>query len=111
MEFTSSVAKWPGRIVTGEYITYPELVEFEAALDMAKGLGENSRAHAFYQSLLPAACKIVRKWEIQGLPENVTPDNFPGSLELVAWVVESISDLYKITNGQDPKSPEQSTTM
>ena len=110
MNFVSTVAKWPGQIVTGEYITYPELVEFEASLDAAKGLGEDSRAHAFYQSLLPAACKIVKKWEIVGLPENVTPENFPGSLELVAWVVESISDLYKITNGQDPKSPEQSTT-
>jgi len=57
---------------------------------------------------LKPAIEIIKKWEIVGIPEKVSVENFPASLSLVAFVVDSITDLYRRTNYTDPKSPEQS---
>jgi|SRR3990167_2023427 len=102
LEYTSDVPRWPGKIFTAAYLTFPRLVEWEKALDDAKQLKETDGLFAFYAKLLPAAIPLVEKWELSKLPEMVTYEIFPASPRLVAWLVECIADLYTKTNESDP---------
>lgn len=115
IEYVSKVERWPGKIFTNSYMTFPELQKWEEAIEGTKSLtksveGDESTANtiSFYGALLKPAMEIIKKWEIVGVPENVTVESFPASLSLVAFVVDSITDLYRRTNYTDPKSPEQS---
>lgn len=102
MEFVSKVARWPGKIHTAEYLRYPQLMLWEQALDSARKLGEQTAITSFYNALLPPVFDIVTKWELEGLPDPVTIDNLPGSPPLVAWLVDSVQELYRKTNEIDP---------
>ena len=105
LEFISNVPGWPGKIFTGTYLTFPQLVAWEKALSRATKLKESTESlYEFYAELLPSAITLIKKWEIERLPENVTYENFPASPRLVAWLVETITDLYEKTNASDPNS-------
>ena len=113
IEYVSKVDRWPGKIYANSYMTFPELQKWEEAIEGTKSLvkeGEENTANtiSFYGALLKPAIEIIKKWEIVGIPEKVSVENFPASLSLVAFVVDSITDLYRRTNYTDPKSPEQS---
>lgn len=46
-----------------------------------------------------AICKCVEKWELEGLPEALTPETFPmtprgKSIELIRFLVEKIMEIY-----------------
>lgn len=115
IEYKSTVDRWPGSIWTGPYLTFPQLQKWEDALEATNAIVKKDEADKattastlnFYGSLLPAAVDIVKKWQIEGLVENVTAENFPASLTLVAFVVDTVTDLYRRTNYLDPKSQEQ----
>lgn len=103
LTFDSPVARWPGTVSTSDYLTYPQLIEWEKALDEAKRLGEDKSVAEFYAAFQPIIWKIVKKWDIAGLDDPPALDDFPGSPPLMSWLVEVISDLYKKTNDIDPK--------
>ena len=103
MEFTSTVSRWPGKIHTADYMTFPQLVEWEKALDGAQKLDkDNSSLSEFYGKLLPTSLSFVKQWDIKGLPEKVDSNNFPASPALIAWLVDSITELYRLTNTDNP---------
>lgn len=110
IEYESTVERWPGSVWMPEYMNFPSLVQWEDALSSTRALGEDATLTQFYNSLLPTAISFVKKWEIVGLPPEgdaeVTYDNFPASPKLCAWLVETISQVYKRTNEPDPKLPE-----
>lgn len=48
---------------------------------------------------IPALCKSVEKWELTGLPEKVTPENFPmtprgAAVKLVRLLVGELMTIY-----------------
>ena len=56
----------------------------------------NSRYNHLF---IPAICKCVEKWEIEGFPEEVTPDNFPmsprnESNQLVSFLFAELEKIY-----------------
>lgn len=110
-KYESTLKRWPGHILLGDYMPFPDLLKWEKALEQAKALDSTSSVNEFYNRLLPVACGMVHEWHIQGLPEKVSLENFPASAKLVAFVVESITDLYTKTNEPlDPKPEGQSST-
>lgn len=112
-DYTSPMAQWPGTIHTADYMTYPELIEWDAALTAAKPYteGEEASVVKFYECLLPLAIRLVARWAIAGLPEAMSLATFPGSPMLAAWLIDCISDLFRITNGfTDPNSLVPSST-
>lgn len=110
MEFTSTVERWPGKITTPDYMSFPKMLSWRRALDQTKDLGDKNSLYEFYNALLPAALDIVEGWEITGLPGKITYDQFPASEDLLAWIIDCIRDLYRRTNSTDPKLQEQSLT-
>lgn len=111
--YTSPVPQWPGTIQTADYLTYPELIDWDEALTAAKAHTdpEGGSVVKFYHCLLPLAIRLVGKWEIAGLPAELGLATFPGSPALAAWLVDCISDLFRTTNGlADPNSPAPSSS-
>lgn len=64
-----------------------------------------------YTEILPLICKLVTKWELEGLPETITADVFPGSPELLNWLTECVTSLFSDANTADPNSPGPSTPV
>lgn len=110
--------KWAGTVTLSDPLSMPQVMAFEDAIqngiDQAiehgnvvtvKDKDGNEREAANVMSarymlgILPGVCACVEKWDLQGLPENMTPDKFPGSpkiasAELLAWLIREITILY-----------------
>ncbi len=59
----------------------------------------NTLSPHFQHEILAGIIPCVEEWHIDGLPENVTPDTFPGtpkiaSARLISWLINEISELY-----------------
>ena len=105
----STDPRWPGHVMIPDYLNYKALVAWETALDRAKTVSEletTKGSSSFFLELLPVACSIILEWHIEGLPEKVTPDNFPASTKLLAFTTGIVSDLYTSTN-EDPSLPKE----
>ena len=105
-EIPCPLAKWPGKIQVISYIPFPILIQFEkAAREMKKGEGVSLQA--MYDHMIPVLCSIVQKWEIVGLPENVSQETFPGNADLLNWVIEEITKMMGESSTPDPNLPAQ----
>jgi len=106
---TSPVAKWPGIVTLYEPLNFPQYLAWKQGLDRAaeanghdllvaeSGITENAVL------ILPGVCGCVQTWNLQGLPEIVTPETFPStpvvaSVQLVIWLV---SEIRKIVMGEE----------
>jgi len=111
--------KWVGTVTLSDPLSMPQVLAFEDAIQDAqeqaiergntvtvkdKDGNEKKTANAlsarYMMGILPGVCACVEKWELQGLPEKVTPDTFPGSpkiasAELLAWLIREITKLYE----------------
>ena len=105
-EYTSNIDRWPGKIYLPLYMNFKTLIAWEKAV-RTSGLTEKTvDLEVMQEALLPLICKLVKKWEIEGLPENLEVDDFPGSPSLLSWVIECSMDLFTKTNGNpDPNLP------
>ena len=105
--FESSVLRWPGKILTGDFLRWPELEKWETALKEAQKLnadGESGSVVQFYSILLPVALSVIKEWKIEGLPEKIeSVESLPASTEFVAFIVDCISKLFQETNTIDPQ--------
>ena len=110
MEFTSKVPRWKGKIYTADWMNWSLMVEWESAVEDARQLGENASLAQFYSKLLPVALKFVERAEIKGLPEKLEYKDIPASPKFVAFLIESVTELYRLTNEdeEEKKSPEPS---
>jgi hypothetical protein len=95
----SPVKRWPGRITLPDYLTAPQDAAFEDARTEAANFGDDQFAH-FSNAWLPGILACVEKWELQGFPENPTPETFPKTprgpfAELLAWIIGEIAKLYE----------------
>lgn len=96
----SPVKRWPGKVYLPPYMPFEQLLAWEEAMQGLQGNANNLRAVAAIA--LPLVCDLVVRWEIEGLPEKVTPQTFPGTAELVMWLVQAGTLLMRETNDLDP---------
>ena len=110
MEFTSKVPRWKGKIHTADWMTWPNMIAWEEAIEDARKLGEDPNVSLFYDKLLPATLRFIERVEIPGLPEKLQYEDVPASPRFVAFLVDSISELYQATNKdtEEKKLPEPS---
>lgn len=112
----STVKKFPGSVTFCEPLNLAQVFAIEDAKDAIvdqpdskflvkiqelagkeyQQITWSSRGDALF---LPAICLCVEKWELEGLPENVTPDNFPmtprvDSSALVNWLWSELDKIY-----------------
>ena len=112
MEFNKDgkVPRWKGKIYTGEFMRWSDMVSWEEAVEEARKLGENASLGKFYDKLLPVAVKFIERAEIKDLPEKLEYKDIPASPKFVAFLIESVTKLYEITNedAEEKKAPEPS---
>ena len=115
---TSPVRRWPGTVILSDPLSIPQTIAFEDALNKsqadAKERGDivriknskgkesevaNAASGRYRLIILDGILPCVEGWQLDGLPETLTKDTFPGtpripSVELIAWLVEEISKLF-----------------
>lgn len=96
----SPVKKWPGTVTLSDPLTLPQSWGFADAITAARELGEAAQLSRYNFALLTGVCGCVEKWELQGLPAAITPDNFPATprnaaAQLCAWLVGEVVQLYQ----------------
>jgi len=96
---TSPSKRWSGSVTISDPLLIPQTIAFEEALNSAKESGAESTAAKYSYLLLPGVCACVEKWNLAGLPEDMTPETFPGSpkiesIKLLAWLINEVAALY-----------------
>ena len=104
MRIDSTVLRWRGYVVLPSYMTFPQLVEWESISKRLSEMGMTPDLSLLQTTVLPMICGVVKEWHIEELPENMTPELFPGSAELLQWLLTSILKLFESTNMIDPNS-------
>jgi hypothetical protein len=98
----SPVKYFAGSVVLKDPLPYFVVVRFEQTAREAGGKAEDMGAQ-----FLPVILDCVEKWELQNIPENPTPETFPGTprpptLRLIAWLLNEITAIYKGNEDNDP---------
>jgi len=101
----SPVKKWPGHILLFDPIPLVDVARFEKVMQGNTGFG---RAEVDNE-ILPAILPCVAEWHLDGFPENVTADTFPGtprkaSAFLIAELINAIVNIYKGDEETDPNA-------
>ena len=91
---------WPGSVVLSSPMTLEQEASWEYAVAASRH-ADNRRAgfSASLLALLPGFYACVEKWDLQGFPERITPQNFPTRpraerARLVEWLVANIGEIY-----------------
>jgi len=94
---TSPVPKFAGTVTLSDPLTYPQVIAYERAVAAVR---ESATTLAeMHQAMLPGLFACVEAWNLAGLPDPVTPENFPAtprvaSTKLVSWLVSEVAGLY-----------------
>lgn len=97
--FVSTIERWPGTLVTRDFLSWSEFEKWELALKQAQEVGDETSVASFFSILFPVALSVIREWHIKGLPEKIeSTDDLPASSELAAFIVDCISKLFRDTN-------------
>ena len=97
---TSPIDRWQGTVTLSDPLTYPQVMAFQDALAVVRGLDEDTSVAEANYALLPGVFKCVEKWELDGIGENPTVDSFPATpalsaAQLVAWLIQEVSNLFQ----------------
>lgn len=112
----SPVKRFPGAVELPAYLTAQDMLawsaviaEYDRMVLEANGSSVTiERALSLEAIWNDGVCKIVRRWEIQGLPEHMTAEQFPVAPQKAAralrdWIIGEINTLYftedEIPNG------------
>jgi hypothetical protein len=98
MKITSPVDGFPGTVERPDYLTLPQVLQFEEGL---RGLsGDDAKTKTQFDAATVAfILPFFSLWDIAGVPTNPTPETFPGSprkasAELIAWLLGELVNLY-----------------
>ncbi len=72
----SPVKRFPGKIVLSDPLTMPQYMEWVDAANAAEAEEHPAKKQGLY---LPGVLACVEKWELAGIPEHPTVENFPAS--------------------------------
>lgn len=103
--FTSAspVPKWPGGVELPVYLTMPQVMIWEECVREFRAANANrpdqDGGANIDNIVVRGIVAIVSKWELDGLPEVLTVESFPGSpraesAKLIAWLIGEISRIY-----------------
>lgn len=92
----SPVKQFPGEVEIPDYLTYPQYIAYQDALQAARER-EGAQQNA---ALLPGLLTCVTAWRVQGVPENPTAENFPATppravSRLLAWLLVQIEAMIR----------------
>lgn len=115
---TSPVPRFPGEVYLAEPPTLPAVSQFEQAILAGRQLMQDHTPEGavlpvglsqsrYYQEVLPGVLACVERFQIQGIPENPTVENFPykprkAAEQLVGWLVREVE---KFINEDDQIPP------
>lgn len=118
---TSNIPRFAGKVYLHQVVTLPMVRKYEeimleggrelrAALDAAKvqPSGRMLTNSAYHSIILPGVLVMVEKFEIPGMPEQPTIEDFPyrppkQAALFIAWLVQEI-DKYLEEDGEDPNA-------
>jgi len=101
---TSPVKKWPGSVTLFDPLTYPQLIQWQTAIERANEIkaditfADAALMPSVTMALLPGICACVEKWELEGLPASISPESLPATPRqsagrLIIWLVGEIGKL------------------
>lgn len=93
------VKKWPGSVVLADPLTFPQLFAFEDARAEVVEKQDQLSRDQLDGLWIPGILACVEKFELQGLPEQITPATFPASpriasAKLISWLLREITAIY-----------------
>ena len=96
-QIESPVERFPGSVTLYDPLTFPQVIAYQDAINSVIDMGETTWSKLRYE-ILSGIIPCVETWELEGVPEKPTPDNFPAtplqaSGELVEWLQEEITSL------------------
>ena len=106
VRFDSPSKRWPGYIMVRSYLTFPALVKWEKAVSK---VGDNQDLASTVENVLPFLLNFVNEWHLEGLPERITMDDFPGDPTLLNWLVTTVNDIFTSTTEIDEDLPKESS--
>jgi hypothetical protein len=100
----SPVERWPGAIVVSDPLTLPQVAALERSIANIGALVDPTQAE-IELALLPGILSCVQSHTLQGLPNTLTADNFPGTprpdaIALLDAISKTVLAIYK--NEQTP---------
>ncbi len=92
----SPVKRWPGTVTLPEYLTWPQMEQWQAAAQEAEDATVMTQQQLAW---VRGICAVVSTWELTGLPSAMTPDTFPATparsaVALMGWLIREISALF-----------------
>jgi hypothetical protein len=101
---TSPVERWPGKAYLKRPIPLADVYAVEEALErmleIDSGLKPAARRREINRIVLPAVLRCYERFELQGLDEIITIDNYPGdpkiaSEHLGGWLFDVVMKAYR----------------
>src|SRR3990167_8483113 len=89
------LTKWKGTIKVPTFFTFLQLIQWEKAVKTLDG--ENINLSAMYENVLPVLCEFIVEWNVEKLPNKVTPEDFPGDAALLTRITDIISKVFDST--------------
>ena len=94
----SPIKEFPGQVVLFDPLNMHQVLAWEHGIKDAK-LTEGATLSEVNAAYLPGIIACVQKWELSGVPNDPTPDNFPMSpristAKLIDWLIGEISKVY-----------------
>jgi len=96
----SPVKHFPGNVTLPDDLDYLQGVAYAKAYRQAKALGVDALMVEFIYAMVPGICAAIEKWDIQGLPEKITPEILEKAkparavAELMNWLFTATTALY-----------------
>lgn len=99
----SPFTRWPGSVTLCDYLTLPQIIAWRNAWRHAETFTHSNGESQviddpleYRRALLPGALGCFESFALTGLPQKLTPDNFPGAPgleagELANWLFRIVA--------------------
>ena len=103
-----NVGRWKGHVMLHDPIPMVKLAVFEGSVERAFKIDKNLGKAESHVEIIPALVACVAEWHIEGFPESVTIETFPGAgsgmakKDIANLINQIINRILKLYQGQDP---------
>ena len=100
----SPVKRWSGGVRLHSYLTFPQVIAFESAIQSGREYlaeqGDDALMSVYSHMVLPGVFGCIEEWQLEGFPEDVDADSFPAtpriaSAELLNWLITAITGVMR----------------